>query len=307
MPNYNGKALLVQNIPPLLAALKKTSIPYEIIIPDDASTDDSISYIKQYYPEIIVVKGMANAGFSTNINRGIQAAKSEWVLALNNDVCLTESSIAALLAYTNMPQVFAIGGRIEGFDGTLQDAAKFPSISIMGIRGTYNYITKPEPTEPLLTFFCSAANVLYHREKLLALGGFNELFSPFYFEDVALGLAAWQCGWKSIYVHQSICYHPNSVTISKHNRAEYIKIISDRNKLLLNDLFLPAYLRPIYFLIQYIKYFTGGLVKSSFYQAFKLYSNLKSSLHRSPNKIQSVSKAKAEIIRSLHDKKYQIF
>ncbi len=63
IPNYNGKSLLEQNIPPLLAALRSMDAPWEIIVVDDASSDDSAVFLKTSFPEIRLLINEDEQGF----------------------------------------------------------------------------------------------------------------------------------------------------------------------------------------------------------------------------------------------------
>lgn len=74
LPNYNGHHLLEKNQPSLHGALTETGPPYEIIVPDYCSTDDSVEYLKFDYPAIIIVRTPKNSGFSTACNTGIYRA-----------------------------------------------------------------------------------------------------------------------------------------------------------------------------------------------------------------------------------------
>ena len=60
IPNYNGVILFAHTLPPLLSVMKESSLPFEIIVSDDCSTDDSIEYLNINYPEIRVVKSNVN-------------------------------------------------------------------------------------------------------------------------------------------------------------------------------------------------------------------------------------------------------
>ena len=91
IPNFNGSMLLKENLPHLITALKKSTLPYEVIIADDKSTDDSVGFIKQNYSEIIVIENTSNLGFSANCNSGFKIAKHDWILAMNTDVKIHEN------------------------------------------------------------------------------------------------------------------------------------------------------------------------------------------------------------------------
>jgi GT2 family glycosyltransferase len=240
IPNYNGKYLLETNLPSVYNALQSSGISdFEIIIPDDASTDSSVNFIKTNYPDIILVENETNKGFAGNTNTGIKRSKKDLVLILNSDVKLTDDYFLQLLKYFNKPDTFGVTGRIIGlYSDKIQDGAKYPKYFFGNISSTTNYICKSRSA--LYSFFLTGANVLIDRKKLMELGGFNELFNPYYGEDVDLGLRAWRLGYKCYYEHSAICRHPNSATIKKEP-PEKIKIISSRNKMYLHFIHLNRF------------------------------------------------------------------
>lgn len=252
IPNYNGRDLLETNLPSVYAALKFSGISdFEIIIPDDASTDNSINFIKTNYPEIILVENKINKGFAGNTNTGIKRSRKDLVLILNSDVKLTDDYFSPLLKYFDKPDTFGVTGRIIGLDfDKIQDAAKYPKYSFGSIASTTNYICKTRSS--LYSFFLTGANALIDRKKLMELGGFNELFNPYYGEDVDLGLRAWRLGYKCFYEHNAICRHPNSATIKKEP-PEKVKIISSRNKMYLHFIHLNGIELAFYLLKLFLK------------------------------------------------------
>ncbi|NBW98089.1 glycosyltransferase family 2 protein, partial [bacterium] len=86
IPNFNGAHLLRQNLPSVVAALEKSGLRHEIIVADDCSTDDSVSFLGSEYPQIRIVKNETNRGFAKNINSGLKKATGSLVLCLNSDV-----------------------------------------------------------------------------------------------------------------------------------------------------------------------------------------------------------------------------
>lgn len=286
IPNYNGKDLLKANLPSVYATLKFSGIyDFEIIIPDDASIDGSIDFIKTNYPDIILVENKINKGFSGNTNSGIRQSQKDLVLILNSDVKLTEDYFSHLLKYFNKPDTFGVTGRIIGLDSDkIQDAAKYPKYFFGSIASTTNYICKTRTS--LFSFFLTGANALIDRKKLMELGGFNELFNPYYGEDVDLGLRAWRLGYKCYYEHKAICRHPNSATIKKEP-PEKIKIISSRNKMILHFIHLENYELIFYLIKLLIKVFLRALILDIKYlKSFKMflssidrYSDYKKNFH----------------------------
>lgn len=239
IPNYNGIALLEKNIPPLIAALQNSGTQYEIIIADDASVDASVDFLLQTYPEIKVLVNDRNSGFAVTMNKGIFAAKNDLLLSLNSDVVLIDDYFDKLFGYFDVQDTFAVAGKTIGLsDNIEQDTAKYPECSMGNISGTTNYRIKGINSHiaqmGLPSFFTSGANSLYDREKLVFLGGFTELYSPFYGEDLDLSLKAWRLGWKSYFEEKAVCRHPASTTIKKYNRPQQIRLVSRRNKMIMH-------------------------------------------------------------------------
>lgn len=94
--NYNGVGVLADCIESVLAQRGGASI--EIIVHDDASTDDSVAWIRQHYPNVELLAGSENAGFCISNNRMVAHARGEFILLLNNDAALFPDALQTLLA-----------------------------------------------------------------------------------------------------------------------------------------------------------------------------------------------------------------
>ncbi|HEX4886909.1 MAG TPA: glycosyltransferase family 2 protein [Luteibaculaceae bacterium] len=272
IPNFNGKGLLEQNLPTVAAALKTLSIPSEIIVSDDASTDDSLVFLADQYPGIHVLKSPRNSGFSANINRGIHQAQYDLCLLLNSDVWLSADFFQSLLTHFEDDRVFGVQANILHPETEItQDGAKVPALSLSGIKATSNALGNHPK---LTTFFLSGAAALVRSDYLRQLGGFDEVYSPFYFEDVDLGIRAWRSGWVCLFDQQAKCYHPLSVTIKSHHKLGYIREITRRNKLILNHLHLDGWRRTVWMVNSRLHFaaafLTGRKKKINAFLAYKL-------------------------------------
>lgn len=228
IPNYNGAALLEKYLPPLKEALQAAVQRFEIIVVDDASTDGSVEYLRRHHPDVMVLVNVTNLGFGQTMNRGIRAAKGAILFSLNSDVLVDSDIFSAILPRFADSALFAV------------------TPNIVDPRTGYNqavYRLKPEicwytdtclqqfpPADELPLFFACAGACFYHREKLLELGGFDSIFSPFYVEDVDLSYQAWKRGWKCLLEPSATVYHFSNSTIEKHHRKRKIKFLTARNK-----------------------------------------------------------------------------
>ncbi|RYY38228.1 MAG: glycosyltransferase family 2 protein [Chitinophagaceae bacterium] len=251
IPNYNGLTLLPATLPTVFEALRSLPFPSEVILSDDASTDRSPEWVAAHFPQVRIVPAPANAGFSATANRGVAAASYELVLLLNSDVKLTPGYFERQLPFFERADVFGTMGRIVGWDDdVVQEGAKYPYFHGVKIKTSGNYLLEDEASmqSGLLSIYLSGANLLFRKSVYDAIGGLNELFSPFYVEDYELGLRAWRSGYTCYYVHDAVCRHRTSSTIRTPERKREISIVYNRNKMLLHALHLPRGRRYLYFL-----------------------------------------------------------
>jgi GT2 family glycosyltransferase len=260
IPNYNGRQLIEKNLPTVQEALFAINIEHEIIIVDDVSTDDSVSFIKQNFPGVIVLVNEVNRGFSPTINKGIDHASKELVFALNSDVELTKEYFFLLIKYFDDSNVFGVSGRTIGLkDEIIQEAAKFPRQKISRKIDPYNFYIKEPDNQYVPTLYLSGANALIDRIKLMQLKGFDEIYAPFYYEDLDLSIRAWRAGWKCFYEHNAICRHPASTTIKKYHVKKKVWIVSNRNKLIMHAIHLTSYSRFLWNMKTYITLFVRAI------------------------------------------------
>jgi GT2 family glycosyltransferase len=251
IPNYNGVQLFIHTLPTVFKALEQVSIPSEVIIADDCSTDSSLIYLQKEYPQIKVILNATNSGFSVTANNGINAAAYSYVLLLNSDVKLEPDYFLNLFSYFEDPTTFGVVGRIVGWeDAIIQDGAKYPSFHGVKIKTSGNYLLENEAAMQfgLFSMYLSGACALLDKEKFQKCGGFNELFSPFYVEDYELSLRAWRLGWKCYYDHRAVCRHKVSTSIKSKNKKKYVETIYNRNKMFLHAIHLSPQKRLVWFL-----------------------------------------------------------
>jgi GT2 family glycosyltransferase len=211
IPNYNGRHLLQEYLPVTFEVATEAEIVYEIIIVDDNSNDESVEFIKSVYPEVNLVVNPESMGLSYSYNRGIEIARYELILLLNADVKLSSGYFEQQWKYFLRWDTFGVMGRIVDLEGDhIQTAARAPEFDGFKVNTPYSHYTDNE-MDRLYTFYLSAANALISAEKLKKIGGFSELFSPFYFDDRELSVRAWRLNWKCYYENQAICRRPAPV------------------------------------------------------------------------------------------------
>jgi len=274
IPNFNGKELLAENLPHIIKSLK--GIPQsEIIVVDDASTDNSKKFLKKNYPDIKIIENKVNIGFGASVNAGLNIAKHDLLFLINNDIKPDKDYISSTCEYFEDPDTFGVMGVIKDeLKEKILEGIKRPKMSAAGLK--YQDIRLPYiETFPdkVYTLYICGGNAIVDRRKMLELKGFQDIYHPFYQEDVDLSIRAWLSGWKLYFNSKAKCYHKHSATIKKYYGADFIKVISKRNRLILSYLYLTGNHRIIFFSITYLKslYYRFLFVfnQSAVYPAYK--------------------------------------
>lgn len=247
IPNYNGKHLLEEYLKSTIAAAEYSKVPYEIIIIDDGSTDDSVHFLQENYPQVVLIVNERNRGFSYSCNRGIKRAQYELILLLNSDVKLTVNYFEQQWRYFEYPDTFGVMGRIMNMKkNKIEDAARCLDFRGCKMKASRFYYST-DPADFTTTAYLSGANALVDARKLREIGGFDEIFSPFYSEDFDLSIRAWRLGWKCYYDHKSICFHHIKASTSRYKTKEWVNYIYYRNKLMVHAIHLNGPLLALWY------------------------------------------------------------
>lgn len=226
IPNFNGRELLEKNLPKIFEAINnpKNNI-YELIIVDNGSQDDSVSFLNHNYKnKFKLIKHTKNRGFSSAVNTGARSATGDLILLLNNDVTPKEDFLESAQKLFIDPKIFAVSLHEKGHGPS---RASFQN-GIIDIG-----FTKPETKKTELTFYASGAAGLFNKKIWQELGGMDEkLLSPFYWEDIDLCFRASKRGYTILWDSNGNVIHEHESTSSKLSR-KYVNNIKERNQLLM--------------------------------------------------------------------------
>ena len=237
IPNYNGIDLLRRNLPTLLASLKEVGESFEIIIVDDYSSDNSVEFLREQYPEVQIIVNERNYGFARTCNVGIAAAQGEFTCVVNTDVQFTNQYFKNALEVLRNTGAFAILGDIHNYiDGKLEIQKTAAQIDFK--RGLLRFSATNELNPSRFGwrsgdhFLALGCCFVARTSELKNLGGFNEIFVPFYWEDVDLCLRAFKAGLKVEFCYDCPVVHYASGTIARTRTNTKRRLVSQRNKFL---------------------------------------------------------------------------
>ncbi len=239
LPNYNGQKLIPRFFPSVLEAAGNYSGDWEIIFVDDRSTDRSVRIIQNHMnaeARIRLITARVNSGFSRTCNLGIRAAKGEILFLLNTDVELAEDYFDHFNQHFEDPEVFAVTccGYRYGTDEQI-DGIKRAHWRKGFLRVTDNifdhHIMHADIEPPYRSFGMQGAYFFARADRTNELGGFDELFSPFFLEETDLGYRALKRGWKIIYEPRCRGWHQVSASVASKAKQRQRDILSARNRL----------------------------------------------------------------------------
>lgn len=211
IPNWNGAALL----PACLDSLRaQTYRRLEIIVVDNASTDDSAALVRERYPEVRLIVLPENRGLTGGVNAGIRAAQGEIVALLNNDAEAEPAWVEALVqALEAHPEAGSAASKMLLYDrrDVLNSAGDTYGLDgIPGNRGVWERDVGQYDADIEVFGACGGA-AAYRRAMLEEIGLFDEeLFM--YCEDVDLAWRAQIAGYRCVFAPAARVYHRLSAT-----------------------------------------------------------------------------------------------
>ena len=241
IPNYNNKELLDN----LLKSIRNSLSLSQVIVVDNASEDDSVSFIRENYPEICLVENDYNKGFACAVNQGIKLVKTDFVFLLNNDTIIERDTLNHLVnTISSSPDIFSVSSKmIQYFNKNLLDDVG-DEYTIMGWskrRGYGKEVTCYSKNEEVFSACAGAA--LYRMSIFDEIGYFDENFES-YVEDMDLSFRARLAGYKSYYSSGAVVYHYGSATTGSRYNPFKVKI-SARNNIYLIYKNMPLWMKLI--------------------------------------------------------------
>src|SRR3989344_1604388 len=232
--NWNSK----ENLKDCLQSLFKIDYPnYEVIIVDNGSTDDSVSWVKKNYPGVIIAKANRNLGFAGGNEFGLKHCRGKYILFLNNDTLVTKSFLTELVSFIEKDEKLAVVQPAilfhrpgESLHGKINSVGSF--ILNSGFLYHLNYgkeFIEKDYGESYEIYTAYGACFLANRKLVNKLGLFDpEYFA--YFEETDFSHRVWLSGHKVKIYTKAVIYHKGAKTAQKLPTA-FIQYHSFKNRL----------------------------------------------------------------------------
>jgi GT2 family glycosyltransferase/SAM-dependent methyltransferase len=214
----------------LYSILDNADVPYEVVIVDNQSSDDT-DLLLERIDGATIIKNTSNLGFGDACMQGADRARGQYLCFLNNDALLQPHALSsALISFRESYEVGVVGGKILLANGDLQEAGSI----IWSDGSALGYGRGDNPNLPQYEFrrpvdYCSGAFLITPRSLFHQLGGFSKVFSPAYYEDSDYCMQVWAAGFRVVYEPRSIIRHYESAS-SEGNEAAKPAMAANQHK-----------------------------------------------------------------------------
>jgi len=216
--NYNGKKYLEKFLPGVLSHSKEA----DIIIADNASTDDSVEYIAENFPEVLLIQNKFNGGFAQGYNEALKELNYTYFLLLNSDIEVTPNWLQPLLDKIHeephiagvQPKILSYANQNQfehaGASGGFLDRNYYPFC-----RGRIFELTELDSGQydgETEIFWATGACLLIRSEVFFKAGGFDKHFFA-HMEEIDLCWRIKKMGFEFHVVPASVVYHVGGGTL----------------------------------------------------------------------------------------------
>jgi len=238
--NWNTRDLLMRSLQSIHDT--KDDLDVEVIVVDNASSDDSVALARSRFPDTIIVQNAQNAGFAEANNQGMAIAAGRFFLLLNTDAFLHKGALANMLAHMRAhPRAGAVGCKLQYEDGSLQRSCNaFPTVAtefwqalfldrmfpFSAVFGNYT-MTWWSMDDAREVDVVMGACMLLRREAVAQVGCFDTGFFM-YSEEVDLCYRLKQAGWQVRYTPDAIATHIWGGSSRKAPRETFLRLYASR-------------------------------------------------------------------------------
>lgn len=234
IPNYNGAKIIKKNLPEVVSVFDRHKDTKFIVVDDASNPEDKkdlyMLLSKMNNPKIVLLENEKNHGFATTVNRGVSYSDADLVVLLNSDVVPEKGFI------DDVPEKFKENPTLFGI-GCMDKSIENGSVVLRG-RGIGRWkkgfvVHTRGEVDKSSTFWISGGSSIIRREIFLKLKGFDEIYNPFYWEDIDLSYRAQKSGYEIYFDNKIVVKHLHEEGAIKSNfKKSYVKKIAFRNQLI---------------------------------------------------------------------------
>ncbi|MDX1414311.1 MAG: glycosyltransferase family 2 protein [Candidatus Promineifilaceae bacterium] len=220
VPHLNGK----HHLPDCLGSLRRQTFQdFEVILVDNGSTDGSQEFLREKFPEVILIELESNQGFTGACNVGYEASKGGIVILLNNDTESDPNWLQIIVdGFERLPQAGSIASKMLLFNerNVFHTAGDYYRLDgIPGNRGVWLQDQGQFDREEVVFSACGGA-AAYRRRMLEEIGFLDDDYF-FSCEDVDIAWRINLMGWQVVYLPTAVVYHKLKASASTGAISSY--------------------------------------------------------------------------------------
>lgn len=235
IPNYNGSKLIKKNLPDVIKCVSGYE-DVSIIVVDDGSRPDDVIELRKTLDvinmsskkSVNLIEREKNGGFSSAVNTGVKASRGDLVFLLNSDAVPLKGFLDPIIKrFEKDDELFGVGAMDISIEGSMKvKRGRGVAFWKKGIlRHRRGDINKED------TFWISGGSSMMRRDLYEKFGGMDEIYNPFYWEDIDLSYRVQKSGYKIIFEKESMIEHRHDEGAIKTNfKQNKIMTIVYRNQ-----------------------------------------------------------------------------
>ncbi len=240
--NYNGRKFLEQFLPMVIASCDPALA--EVVVADNASTDDSVAFMREHFPHVHLIKNGSNGGFATGYNLALQQIEAQYYVLLNSDIEVPAGWIEPVVAMMDAdPQIAACQPKIlsyyhkeqfeyAGASGGFIDKYGYPFCRGRVFQNLE--VDEGQYDAPMEVFWATGACMFVRADLYHKIGGLDDSFFA-HMEEIDLCWRLKNAGYKVYCCPQSKVYHIGGGTLPKNSpRKTYLNFRNNLSLLVKN-------------------------------------------------------------------------
>lgn len=237
----------------------------EVLIMNDYPLETITKSVHKIMPHARVFNNKKNLGFAGNVNRGVSKSTRNYVMFMNSDVVLKDNSFTnSLNHFKRNRKLFAVSFSQKEKGGKLVGAnSGYFSQGMVNHRGR-------NAIKLSINFWAEGGTAIFKKKLFIEFGMLDNLFNPFYWEDIDLSYRAWKAGYMVLFDPNIVVEHHHESTIGKYFDKSKVLKTAFRNQLIfqwknltdrdmLNDHFLNLVRLFFVSLLKWDRIFLTGL------------------------------------------------
>lgn len=211
--NWNGLKYIHECITSLI---NQTYNNIEIILVDNASSDDSVNFVKLNFPDVKIIQNKENLGFAEGVNIGIKSSSGDFIALFNQDAVAKETWLEILVqSLDNSDEIAAVAGKVFYYGDKYEKDAIFCTWSKIDpyTACPYNF-NENEPSN--LVDYLTGCALLINKDILDEIGLLDTRYF-LYFDETDWCARAIRAGYKLMYIPEAIVWHVVSASIKNYD------------------------------------------------------------------------------------------